>query len=76
MVVVRQEAALPNSCYIVRKPTARSMLQSKPATSNAVMAAWGAVIVRFHGVANLYKYYLWVSPLAEGLRPASEEGAY
>jgi hypothetical protein len=24
-----------------------------PAVSNAVMAAWGAVFFRFHGVANL-----------------------
>ena len=30
--------------------------RATPATSNAVAAAWGAVILSFHGVANLHKW--------------------
>ena len=29
--------------------------RATPATSNAVVAAWGAVILSFNGVANLHK---------------------
>ena len=29
--------------------------RATPATSKAVVAAWGAVILSFHGVANLHK---------------------
>ena len=46
--MVWQEAALPMSCYIVRKTTTRSMPQGR------VLAAWGAVIL-LHRLFLLYQ---------------------
>ena len=40
-----------HSCKIYHQEHDRAT----PATSNAVAAAWVAVILRFHGVANLHK---------------------
>jgi len=50
--MVWQQAALPMSLYIFLKSTTRSM----PATSNAVVAAWGAVILSFSEVVTLHTY--------------------
>ena len=46
--MVWQEAALPMTCYIVRKEPRR--------LPKNVVAAWGAAILRVHGVSNLHFY--------------------
>jgi hypothetical protein len=54
-VVVLQDAALP-MCYIVRKIYHQEHATELRRLPKAVLAAWGGVILRFHGVVNLYKY--------------------
>jgi len=42
------------SCYIVRKKCHQENATEPSRLPKDVVAAWGAVILRFHGVSNLY----------------------
>jgi hypothetical protein len=58
--MAKQEVAIPMSCYIVPQDTTRSMLHTQPlAFILTVMnegAAFGSVVLRFHGVYMREKF--------------------
>jgi hypothetical protein len=54
VVIVWQEVALPMR-NIVRKTNTRSLKQSHAGYLKNVVAAWGAVLLGFHGDFNLYR---------------------
>lgn len=64
--MVQQVADLPTSYYIVREITARSMLQSTEPQSG-MLQPLVELILRFHGVYNLYAVLIYADNLPRHL---------